>query len=49
MDSIKNLQENLAKDLVKFEESSLTEEQLKEIEKIYHDVYLKLHNVNKEQ
>lgn len=48
MDSIKHLQENLAKDLVKFEESSLTEEQLKEIEKIYYDVYLKLHNVDKD-
>jgi hypothetical protein len=45
---IKELQTNLAKDLVRFEESSLTDDQLKEIEKIYNDVYLKLHNIEKE-
>jgi len=45
---IKALQTELAKDLARFEKSSLTEEQLAEIEKIYNDVYLKLHNVDKE-
>lgn len=45
---IKTLQTELAKDLVRFEESSLTEEQLAEIEKIYNEIYLKLHNIDKE-
>lgn len=45
---IKSLQTELAKDLAKFEESNLTEEQLTEIEKIYSNVYLILHNVDKE-
>ena len=45
---IKDLQINLAKDLIEFEESDLTEDQLKEIEKVYTNVYLKLHNIHKE-
>ncbi len=45
---IKNLQEELAKDLVKFEESNLTEEQLKLIEQTYYEIYLKLHKIDEE-
>ena len=39
MSAIKQLQTELAKDLVKFEESDLSEEQLDMIEKTYQQVY----------
>lgn len=39
MDNIKVLQENLAKDLVKLEESNIDEETLKQIEEVYKSIY----------
>jgi hypothetical protein len=49
MDSIKQLQTELAKDLVKFEESELSEEHLEMIEEAYQEVYLTLSKVRKDQ
>jgi hypothetical protein len=45
MDKIKQLQTELAKDLVKFEESELSEEHLEMIEETYQQVYLILGTV----
>lgn len=45
MDKIRQLQTELAKDLVVFEESNLSEEHLSMIEDIYQQVYLILNNV----
>jgi hypothetical protein len=48
MNSIKQLQTELAKDLVKFEESELSEEHLEMIEEAYQEVYLILSKVGKD-
>jgi hypothetical protein len=45
MNAIKRLQTELAKDLVIFEQSELSEEQLEMIEKAYQQVYLILNTV----
>jgi hypothetical protein len=45
MNKIKQLQTELAKDLVNFEQSDLTEEQLEMIEETYQQVYLILNTV----
>jgi hypothetical protein len=45
MNKIKQLQTELAKDLVNFEQSELTEEQLEMIEETYQQVYLILGTV----
>lgn len=39
MSTIKTLQENLAKDLVKLEQTDINEETLKKIEEVYEDIY----------
>lgn len=49
MNQIKQLQIELAKDLVTFEQSDLREEHLEIIEKTYQEVYHILHLVDKEQ
>ena len=49
MDVIKQLQTGLAKDLVTFEESDLSEEQLAIIENTYNEVYHILSTVEKDQ
>jgi hypothetical protein len=48
MDKIKQLQTELAKDLVKFEESELSEEHLEMIEEAYQEVYLTLSKAGKD-
>jgi hypothetical protein len=45
MNAIKQLQTELAKDLVNFEQSELSEEQLEMIEEAYRQVYLILNTV----
>lgn len=47
MDQIKQLQTELARDLVVFEDSNLSEKQIEEIEKTYNDIYLKLHTIDR--
>jgi hypothetical protein len=49
MDVIKQLQTGLAKDLVTFEESDLSEEQLAIIEDTYQQVYLTLSRAEKDE
>ena len=48
MNAINQLQTELAKDLVKFEESELSEEHLEMIEEAYQEVYLILSKVGKD-
>jgi hypothetical protein len=49
MDKIKQLQTELAKDLVNFEQSELSKEQLEMIEESYQQVYLILNTVENAQ
>lgn len=49
MDKIKQLQTELAKDLVKFEESQISEEHLEMIEDTYQQVYLTLSRAEKDE
>lgn len=49
MDKIRQLQTELAKDLVVFEDSNLSEEHLAMIEDTYQQIYLILNNVGKDQ
>jgi hypothetical protein len=47
MDKVRQLQTELAKDLVVFEESDLSEEHLAMIEDTYQQIYLILNNARK--
>jgi hypothetical protein len=48
MNKIKQLQTELAKDLVQFEQSSLSKEQLEMIEDTYQQVYLILSTIERD-
>jgi hypothetical protein len=49
MNSIKQLQTELAKDLIKFEDSELSEQHLEMIEEAYQEVYLTLIKAGNDQ
>lgn len=49
MDRIKELQENLAIDLVKLEESDIDEKTLKEIQAVYQSVYDAISKVDQQK
>ena len=49
MDPIKNLQTNLAQDLVELEDSDIKEETLNKIEKVYQLVYDLISNIKQKK